>query len=278
MNKLKIVSGILGLTLLLSFGCGKSDGFAPGQASTPDPASPAPVVPPPAVFVPTDITSLHTWFDASDSATIVLAGSQVTSWAAKNNSSVVFTQTSASARPLIQASGINGRSTVRFDGVNDFMQANINASVSASVTVSFVIQMNSFNSKIPFSFNTTTFNYGPDLYFYGSQLHWNTGDSGGNPFANSGIPTTATHIYTVKNDQVNNRSELYIDGAFVGFAGFRSSAISDFSSPRLFIGNWITGSYYIDGQFAELLVYNKVIDESERANLEAYLKSKWGVP
>lgn len=258
------------LLTLFIFGCTKKDdGFAPGSFSNP------PIVVP---FNPTHISQIYSWYDASDATTMSLTGNQVTAWTDKNNHSTPFTQATAGAQPTLQANAINGKSALSFDG-NDVMTAMISNSVGADVTVTYVLQLANYSAKIPFSFNTTNYNYGPDIYFNSGVISWNTGDSDANAFSNSAVPTPTTpHIITVKNDSALSEARLYVDGVFVGSALYRNTSIANFTSPRLYIGNWVSGNYYITGYFAELVIYNKVIDETERADLEYYLKDKWGTP
>lgn len=268
MKHLLLISSFLVLFIL---GCTKKDdGFAPGTFSNTPPI----VIP----FSPTQISQIHSWYDAADATTMSLSGNQVTSWTDKNNHVTQFTQATATSQPLLQTNAINGKSALSFDG-GDMMTAMISNSVGTDTTVVYVLQLANYSSRIPFSFNTTTYNFGPDIYFNAGQITWNTGDSNSNAFSNSVVPSTTTaHIITVKNDSALNEARLYVDGAFVGTALYRNTSIANFTSPRLYIGNWVSGNYYITGFFAELVIYNKVIDETERADLEYYLKDKWGTP
>lgn len=257
--------------MIAFLGCGRTDGFAPNASTTP-------VTSPTIVFAPTQISNLHTWYDGSDSSLMTLNGVQVSSWADKNNHALTLTQVTSSAQPIYQSNAINGKGAIRFDG-NDVMSGNINSSVSSDVTVSYVVQLTTFNNTIPFSFNSTIYNYGPDVYFNSNMIYWNIGDNTTNPFSNSSFPTVNfPHIITVKNNSILNKTDLYLDGVYVGVAIYRNTSITNFIAPRIFIGNWVTGLYFMNGYFAELVIYNKVIDETERVNLEYYLKTKWGTP
>ncbi|MBC7419216.1 MAG: hypothetical protein H7328_00675 [Bdellovibrio sp.] len=159
------------------------------------------------------------------------------------------------------------------------MTADIHHAINSTLTITFVIQLNVFDGAIPFTFNTVHYGHGPDIYFLGSKIHWNTGDSGENPFSNSIFPsTTSAHIFTVKNDQAHNQTDLYVDGQYVGNAIYRDTSINDFSESRFYMGNWVAGNYFMNGYFAELIIYNKLIDDTERGQLESYLKTKWAIP
>lgn len=255
--------------------CNKSfDGFAPSVQSISNP--PALVTPVP--FTPIQITGIHTWFDASDVALINTSSGKIISWLDKYNNLIQLSQSTAASQPAYQSNVINGKNAAYFDGIDDSMQANIVNALGSEITISYVVQLSNFANKIPFTLNTTNYSYGPDIYFSGGKLAWNTGDSIVNAFSNSAYPSlNAPHIITIKNSQISNTASLYLDTVFIGTANYRNTIITDFSAPRIYIGNWVTGSYFMNGYFAELIIYNKVISETERADMEFYLKNKWGI-
>ncbi len=256
-------------------GCGTGSGHAPSTSVDTQPTIPDSPVP----FAPSQISNMHSWFDAADTSTITTLSNRVTSWKDKKNSNVSFVQNTASKRPTMTANAINGHSAVQFDGTDDVLTAEIQDAVNATLTLTFVVKLNNFNGVIPFTFNTDHYGHGPDIYFLSNQVFWNTGDSGGNPFSNSVFPSTTTaHIFTVKNDQAHNQTDLYVDGQYVGQASYRNTSIETYPEPRFYMGNWVAGNYFINGFFAELIVYNKLLDDAERTQVESYLKAKWSVP
>jgi hypothetical protein len=56
------------------------------------------------------------WLDASDSSTLTLSGSNVTTWADKSGNSRNFTQGTSSNGPVYNATGLMGKPTLEFDG------------------------------------------------------------------------------------------------------------------------------------------------------------------
>jgi hypothetical protein len=71
-------------------------------------------------------------------------GSQVATWTDRVNN-ISVTQATLSARPLYDANGLNGKPSVSFDGIDDFLTVNnliSNSSVGCVVTVSFLTKKN----------------------------------------------------------------------------------------------------------------------------------------
>lgn len=96
-------------------------------------------------------------------------------------------------------------------------------------------------SQMLFSCDTAV-GSGPDLFFYGGSIFWNTGDGAANRFVGVAYPSLDVfHHYVVVNDQVANRTDLYIDGAWAGQASYRSSAQV---SRRVVVGNYDSDSNY----------------------------------
>lgn len=60
------------------------------------------------------------WLDAADASTITLNGSNVSQWDDKSGNSRHVSQASAIRQPTYNATGLNSKPTIDFDGSNDF--------------------------------------------------------------------------------------------------------------------------------------------------------------
>ena len=67
-------------------------------------------------FNPKTIPNLTLWLDATDTSTITLNAGNVSQWRDKSGNGRHASQGTASAQPLYQPSGLNGRPTIRSDG------------------------------------------------------------------------------------------------------------------------------------------------------------------
>lgn len=73
-------------------------------------------------FSPADVEGLQAWFDAADSGTLSLDGSdRVSQWTDKSGKGNSATQSTENNRPTYAATGLNSKPTVQGDGVNDVL-------------------------------------------------------------------------------------------------------------------------------------------------------------
>jgi len=110
--------------------------------------------------------------------------------------------------------------------------------------------------RMLFSFNSAIYTSGPDLFFTGTSIYWNTGDSTSNPFKNNGVNVNQPsaniwHHYLVINNYVNNLCTLYVDGAYYGDASYRNCSQTN---SNFTIGNFYNSSNWTYG-------WNGVIDD-----------------
>ena len=72
-----------------------------------------------AVWTPAALgAALALWLDGADSSTITLNGSTVSQWNDKSGNNRNVSQATASNQPAYQATGLNGRPTMNFDGAD----------------------------------------------------------------------------------------------------------------------------------------------------------------
>jgi hypothetical protein len=93
----------------------------------------------------------------------------------------------------------------------------------------------------------------------------------GASFAASNTPMIANrgHVLVATYNADTNTGTLYLDGVQVG----TGTTASDNADPTYQLGA-ISGSNFLRGAIGEAIVYNRVIDGSERAAVEAYLTDK----
>tara|TARA_B110000240_G_C13330848_1_gene381202 strand:- start:287 stop:646 length:360 start_codon:yes stop_codon:yes gene_type:complete len=115
---------------------------------------------------------------------------------------------------------------------------------------------------------------GPDLFFSGGKLCWNTWDSTGNLFGS--IPATSNdgnwHNYVVVNDAVSNTAKLYYYGVLYGIAGYRDAS----ADTKLYIGG-TTDGYQWNGTIGNFKVDNRVLTPAEVSENFNSLKTRYGL-
>jgi hypothetical protein len=220
-------------------------------------------------FTPAQISGCQVWL-AADKIVGLNDGDSVSSWADQSGNGRDFAQASATLKPLYKTSIINGNPVVRFDGSDDYLNCALAsggfsayaialvvrplaaesaeglfqwASVLSSGTPYLLIQRNSttvrfYNTNAAYQFTTTHATNATRLYI----LTWNG--------------TTWT---------------LYVDGgspSSVNTSGFTAGT-------TIYLGNGYAG--YANVDLAEFVLYDAVPPDADRANLTAYLKSKYGI-
>lgn len=129
------------------------------------------------------------------------------------------------------------------------------------------------SSTMLFSLNSASFS-GPDLYFTGGVICWNTGDGASNPFKNNGANVTQPslntwHHYAVVVDAEKNKVYLYLNGEYYGEANYKSP----YQSNRNFvIGNYSAStSYAWRGRIDDVRLYDYCLSPKEIKELSKAL-------
>jgi prepilin-type N-terminal cleavage/methylation domain-containing protein len=137
-----------------------------------------------------------------------------------------------------------------FNGSSNITVSNYN--IGTTITISTWAKISSYDGVIPFSLNGDSYTSGPNLFFTGSSIVWNTGNGASNPFC-SGYPNADWHNFVVVNSVSANNAKLYMDGIYKGTAGYLDTTITN-SVFR--IGCWHDGGYCINGLMDETRIYN----------------------
>lgn len=160
-----------------------------------------------------------------------------------------------------------------FDGKGAHLFASGNNIVANNVTLgsatSFCMWACMDNATVQMLFSTDRPGGGGcDLFFAGSTISWNTGDSQNNAFKNNGAnvtyPSTGVwHHFAVVNDPVSSEARLYIDGVLYGTAAHRDTTQAN---RRFIVGNYnASTSYAWAGKIANCKVFNRALTAQEIA-------------
>ncbi len=64
-------------------------------------------------------SDLLVWYDAENPESLTMSGSLVSEWRERRGGIITLTQAVSSTKPIYNATGLNGRPSVRFDGTDD---------------------------------------------------------------------------------------------------------------------------------------------------------------
>ncbi len=213
--------------------------------------------------VPLTINNIALWLDGSDTDNMTVSGGLISQVNDKSGNGKNSTA-SDSVRPTLVSGVQNGRSIMRFDGSDDYL--NINSSVTYSTV--FVVAK---------SDNTSFSNYPGIIGDF-------TGSSPNNGHVVNGVDGT-TKIASA----TSNYASAYRNGTLVaGSSGHNFAPLNEFwigsftlssnmTNTTSSIGMINGGGRYWDGDIAEIVVYSSALSSENRALVESYLSTKWGI-
>ena len=237
-------------------------------------------------FVPTDISGLQLWLDATvglyDATTggseVTTDGSAVARWEDQSGNGYDVTQGTAANQPALKTSILNGKNVLRFDGSNDVLSNASNFAISggsnrsvftvfnrATTALSVIVGWGSaggsagvsaqYSSEYFLRFTSTTKGYtnqsGIDDWIIWSVIASGDTLADYDAFFNGGSAATPNSTQSTSTTLNTAASALYIGrGPATGFA---------------------------NGDLAEVLIYDSALSTSDREGVRDYLNAKWAV-
>lgn len=209
-------------------------------------------------WAPTDLAGLVAWWDASDTATITDTSGAVSAWADKSTNEYSLAQASPTKQPTTGATTLNSLNVVTLDGGDDLVSS-VAIAQSQPFTIAAVWKDTPGNSRWYASAGNTV-QYGSALGIYAGTGFLNGPAYTANTWAYS------THIY-------NGSSSV---ARLNGSAGSTGNPGSTNMSGSLWLGSR-SGSFYLTGAVAELIVASGALSGTDLTSLETYLADKWGL-
>lgn len=229
--------------------------------------------------LPSNLPSLKLWLDASDSSSITLAGSDLTTWNDKSGTGNHLTE--ATNRPSIATAQQNGLDGVYFDGTGEMMSKSSPIGLGNFGTFSaYIVCSNEDENNICFSVGVYDIDGGDACWAFTKQTqerHQLWVVTGSTAFSR-----------TAPTDKGAEGAAYWGSGVFeenVGRAAWveesTSSATANFpleSTADLTIGDAnATGYEPWKGHIYEVLFYGVAHDTATRESVQNYLKAKWNV-
>lgn len=218
------------------------------------------------------------WLDANRG--ITLTGTTVTNWADQSGNAFNAVPSSATARPGFVSAAVNGYPCLDFDGTNDELWVNDNAALDLTQWHFFIVPrvalQKDYNAWLTKgndgseNFELLSFSDGnihaPILYTDASRTF---------PSSASGQVTTTefniieySYTSSVGRDVYKNGSSIISDNEN------KTPSTNNFS---LYIGNEKTTSRFINGDMAEVIMYNAPLNSAQRIIVNNYLAAKYNV-
>ena len=216
-----------------------------------------------AVASPLDIAGCVGWWDASDAGSITASGGLVSQWNDKSTAGNHATA-SSTARPTTGTRSLNGKNVLDFDGTANAMATSLADTATQTVLFVAVSDVASSSGRL-WSYGTTNRGVFSDS---GTWAFWRQQTSGAILFgatASATSPSVACALFT-------SNSSLTTFGN--GAQGTTNDPV-DSSGASFNIGKETTN--FFNGYIAEIVIYNTALSTAERARVESYLATKWGI-
>lgn len=241
-------------------------------------------------FNPKQVGAIRLWLDATDpsaNGVVPADGTSVSSWVDKALTNTV-TQATGSKQPVFKTNIINGKSVIRFDGVDDFL-------LKASATTLGI-------RGTMFAVGTTVGNTDPGsegrgtFADYSTAAATNTGmnllsngtpDGGPHPvagFFNTGVLHQAVGATTLALPFTGLFS-AYCDGTngYVLLNGTQDGTVAAGNitgSPNQYTIGSLFGSiagWFLNGDIGEIIFYAGQVAAAQQTLINRYLGNKWGI-
>jgi hypothetical protein len=227
------------------------------------------------------IPNLGLWLKAD--AGVTLVSGAVNAWADQSGNGRDFSAPAGANRPAYSGT-LNGLPVLTFDGGTDYLQGNaasLNIARNVSgLTVIAVVKYGAAAVQRVFSARTNA--VATRVLMGVSTTQWQVGtkrlDADPDVLIAGGTVNTN---FVIQSGVL--RYSLATAGVFINSASQSDTAFqtagnsSDTDSGATFVGASIVPGSFLNGDLAELIIYQRAISVEERNSVERYLSVKWGI-
>jgi hypothetical protein len=220
----------------------------------------------PPSFAPTDIAGLQVWLKA-DGIAGKADGDPISQWDDLSGHGQNAVQVTGSKQPTYKTAIQNGLPVVRFDGVDDFMQAT-GVNVAQPDTIFAVAKTSTLGTFVNVLDGQTTRQ---------AISKWNTdvlAVHGGTTDVVTSQAWNSTTFHLVSYIPNGASSQVWFDSASVTLGSNPGTA----NLNLLNVGTYNTLTSFWNGDIAEILIYDTGLSTGNRTAVEDYLRTKWATP
>jgi len=196
-------------------------------------------------------------------------------------------QTNDSQKPIYKKSGLNGLPAIFFDGANRLIKDSLKLSELSSDNSNSIFIVQNHDSSKTYSTTFSWVSSGSSVQYrfivhapHGGTFYYDFGYTGGSGWrSNLAVPSNFSNIPKIITAIKNKSSvEARINGAQPFLINNSASAtINKSITGNLSIGSYYVGSDYFKGLIAEIIFFNRALNERERKSVEDYLSQKWDI-
>jgi prepilin-type N-terminal cleavage/methylation domain-containing protein len=214
-------------------------------------------------FIPSDLSDLSLWLRA-DKGITKDANNFVAQWDDRSGNGNNAIQATGAAQPLLVNNGLNGEPVIRFDGADNFFLTN---DITVGQASMFVV----FKKTV----GTNAYLIGNSSQLYTGLANWSNN--------NTYYQDQYMHYLAAATGQISSFSSLacIYDGSngvfYVNNISSGTAAYSDLNFAVNEIGGRYTNSDDLNGDIAEIIIYNQALGDSDRQQVENYLNEKYNL-
>lgn len=229
---------------------------------------------------PSDIADLVIWLKADSGVTFDIATKSVSAIADQSGGDSGVSEPNESQKPLRYGyDGANDKTYLSFDGVDDLMKSDnlcpigtdftafvVAKEIGFSIGKSSVLSYNGLSEKFSLGSNNGELNIGIDD---GSGVSFNT---------SNGVPTQLAYDYYVGMMALD--SSVPSVSFSINNDLITSVSLAGWSSPSFNANKFSIGIYegdYLKGDVEEVVVFNRVLTDTEIADVKRYLNNKYRI-
>lgn len=217
------------------------------------------------LFNPLGLSGLQLWLDAS-AITGLADADPVGTWADLSGNGNDATQATAAKKPVYKVNILNGRPVVRFDGTDDELRTG-DLALSQPNTLVLVGKV-----SIALTADQGLFDG------QGTSRHLLAADDpsddwrifAGNLLASANAVDTSFHVFTAIYDGASSLLRKEGTQILSGNAGAQALGVAT-------IGALAASVNFLNGDIAEVIVYNRALSTAEQQRVERYLSVKYGI-
>ena len=235
-------------------------------------------------------SNLKLWLDASNidvaSNATLSNGDAISTWRDLSGNGQDAIQTSSSSQPIIKTNQLNGLATIDFDGSNDHLLGDYQTSSIMITSIIFLVKKQdstaqstfySTNADVGYNYLDIT-NWTNNTYTYFNQAvtgveYWITGVE---------MSPSTFEIYSVRFNSTDNSQASYYNGAYILDQTLHHKYKYDHDIVTKQLNNYIIAKRpgnndTLNGEIAELIIFDQPLEDDEMSAVHAYLSKKWGL-
>lgn len=249
-------------------------------------------------FTPASVTGLQLWLDGSDASTLydattggslVAADGAVARWEDKSGNARHFTQSSSGSRPLRKTSQQNGKDTLLFDGSNDILiGSDFGDYVQSSQAATIFVVLKTLSTGRRHEIMSKQLADAGWRFLIESDnkatLFFDSDANNRTVVAASSTTTLSSYsvlAWRASGGSLTSSVTMRLNGTTISTSTSGSvQSVPDTSRPLVIgagLGNSDTPYDSVNGNIAEIILYNAALSDTDRAAVESYLISKWGI-